>query len=157
MTWTSSRCNEGRRVSLAARLSKVPVIAIVDDDEAMRDALSELLQVMGFSIRVFDRAAAFLAGSTPDGFDCLITDVRMPGMDGIELQRRLRALGSVLPVVMITSVPDPATRLRALDGGACAYLAKPVDDSALLDHLRAALDQGGGLGEQVGGEKTPGG
>ena len=123
----------------ADRLSKVPVIAIVDDDDAMRDALCELVQVMGFSTEAFDCAAAFLANHEPGRFDCLITDVRMPGMDGIDLQRRLRALGSAMPVVMITSAPDPAGRARALEGGACAYLAKPVDDSALLGHLRSAL------------------
>jgi FixJ family two-component response regulator len=65
-------------------------------------------------------------------------------MGGLELQRRLCALGSTMPQVMITSAPDPADRVRALDGGACAYLVKPVDDSVLLDHLKAALGQGGG-------------
>ncbi|MDR6288389.1 MULTISPECIES: response regulator transcription factor [Inquilinus] len=141
----------------AIRLSKVPVIAIVDDDEAMRDALSELLQVMGFSCSAFDGAAAFLAHHAPGRFDCLITDVRMPGMDGIDLHRRLRALGSTLPVVIITSAPDPATRARALDGGACAYLAKPVDDSALLDHLRSVLGHDDGRDEQLDEEDLPGG
>jgi two-component system response regulator FixJ len=141
----------------ADRLSKVPVIAIVDDDEAMRDALCELVQVMGFSTEAFDCAAAFLAGLAPGRFDCLITDVRMPGMDGIDLQRRLRALGSTMPVVMITSAPDPAGRARALEGGARAYLAKPVDDCALLDHLRSALGHGEGSGDQANDEDSPGG
>lgn len=129
-------------------MSKVPVIAIVDDDGAMRDALSELVQVMGFASRSFDCAAAFLADFVPGQFDCLITDMRMPGMGGLELQRRLRALGSTMPQVMITSAPDPADRARALDGGACASLVKPVDDCVLLDHLKAALGQGGGPGDQ---------
>jgi len=133
-------------------LSKLPMIAIVDDDEAMRDALSELLQVLGFESRAFDCAVAFLAEA--ERFDCLITDVRMPGVDGIELQRRLRACGCAIPVLMITSAPDPTARARALDGGACAYLAKPVDDGVLLDHLRAALGQGGG---QAGGDPSSGG
>jgi FixJ family two-component response regulator len=141
----------------ADRLSKVPVIAIVDDDEAMRDALSELVQVMGFSTEAFDGAAAFLAGLAPGRFDCLITDVRMPGMDGIDLQRRLRALGSTMPVVMITSAPDPAGRARALQDGACAYLAKPVDDNALLSHLRSALGRDEEPGGQVDEENSPGG
>jgi FixJ family two-component response regulator len=131
-------------------LSNVPVIAIVDDDEAMRDALSELVQVMGFASRSFHCAAAFLADLASERFDCLITDVRMPGMDGIELQRQLRALGSAIPVLMITSAPDPVARARALDGGARAYLIKPVDDSALFDHLRAALGQDDGE-ESLGG------
>lgn len=138
-------------------MSKLPVIAIVDDDEAMRDALCELVQVMGFSTEAFDCAAAFLADLAPGRFDCLITDVRMPGMDGIDLQRRLRALGSTMPVVMITAAPDPAGRARALGGGACAYLAKPVDDSTLLDHLRSALGRDEEPGEQVNGDDSPGG
>ena len=138
-------------------MSKVPVIAIVDDDDAMRDALSELVQVMGFASRPFDCAAAFLAGLAFERFDCLITDVRMPGMDGIELQRRLRACGSAIPVLMITSVPDPVARARALDGGARAYLIKPVDDSVLLDHLRAALGLTGEPGGRDDGPASPGG
>lgn len=138
----------------AVCLSKVPVIVIVDDDEAMRDALSELVQVIGFSSKSFGRAAAFLANYTPGRFACLITDVRMPGMDGIDLQRRLRALGSTIPVVFLTSVRDPATQARALEGGACAYLAKPVDHITLLDHLRSALGSDDAPGEQVSGEKT---
>jgi two-component system response regulator FixJ len=141
----------------AARLSKVPMIAIVDDDEAMRDALSELLQVMGFATRSFDGAAAFLADCAPGRFDCLITDVRMPGIDGIELQRRLRAGGCSIPVLMVTAAPDPAAQRRALDGGASAYLAKPVDDGVLFDHLRVALGQDGGPGGQARGDPSPGG
>lgn len=133
------------------------MIAIVDDDEAMRDALSELLQVMGFATRCFEGAVAFLSGCAEGRFDCLITDVRMPGIDGIELQRRLRACGCAIPVLMITSAPDPAAQARALDGGACAYLAKPVDDGVLFGHLRAALGQDDGPGGQAGGDPSPGG
>ncbi|MBW8727163.1 MAG: response regulator [Inquilinus limosus] len=134
-------------------MSKVPVIAVVDDDGAMRDALSKLVQGMGFVSRSFDCAMAFLADFVPGRFDCLIADMRMPGMGGLELQRRLRALGSTMPMVMITSAPDPAGRARALDGGARAYLVKPVDDGVLLDHLRAALGRGGGAGDRgAGGE-----
>ncbi len=118
----------------------------------MREALSELLEVMGFSCKAFDDAAAFLADHAPGRFDCLITDVRMPGMDGIDLQRRLRALGSTMPVVIVTSAPDPAMRGRALDGGACAYLAKPVDDGTLLGHLRSALGHGDEPGEPANAE-----
>ena len=141
----------------ADRLSQMPVIAIVDDDEAMRDALCELVQVMGFSTEAFDCAAAFLANHAPGRFDCLITDVRMPGMDGIDLQRRLRALGSAMPVVMITSAPDRAGRARALEDGACAYLAKPVDDNALLGHLRSALGCGEAPGGRADDDNSPGG
>lgn len=116
-----------------------PLVAIVDDDRAVREALCDLLQVEGLSARAFDNAAAFLAKFGLSGFDCLITDVRMPEIDGLELQRRLRALGSPLPVFFITSYDDEATRRRAFQGGATAFFAKPVDEEALLRTLRALL------------------
>jgi FixJ family two-component response regulator len=112
----------------------------VDDDEAVRESLSELLQVTGFGCRCFDSAEAFLADTSGADFDCIITDVRMPGIGGIELQERLRARGARTPVIFITSVLDRATRARALEAGAHAYLAKPIADDRLLAHLGAALD-----------------
>jgi FixJ family two-component response regulator len=127
------------------------VIAIVDDDEAVREALCDLLQVEGLSGRTFDSAAAFLADYAPDRFDCLVTDIRMPGIDGIELQQRLRALGSTLPVIVITSATDQVTRTRALAGGAAAYLAKPVTDKIFLGQLRSALRRNGEAPEPPGG------
>ena len=122
-------------------LSKSVVIAIVDDDEAVREAICDLLQVEGLAARTFDGAPAFLAETEAD-FDCLITDVRMPEVDGLELQRRLRARGSSLPVIFITSSSDPVTRRRALEEGAAAWFMKPVADEALLQALRAALGAG---------------
>jgi FixJ family two-component response regulator len=118
----------------------MPIVAIVDDDKAMREAIFDLLQVEGLSARTFDSAAAFLADYAPDRFDCLITDVRMPGIDGLELQQKLRTLGSTMPVIVMTSSTDEATRVRALDGGATAYFTKPVADEVLLSQLRAALE-----------------
>ena len=120
-------------------MSETPLIAIVDDDEAMRAALSDLLEVAGFSARSFDGADAFLAEYAATPFDLLVTDIRMPGIDGIELQARLRALGSPLPVVFVTSASDSATRTRALEGGAFAYLTKPISDEFLLGQIHAAL------------------
>ncbi len=116
-----------------------PVIAVVDDEEDIRDALSDLLLVMGYSCQTFDRAEAFLAAHTPNRFDCLITDIRMPGMSGLELLERLRADGSTLPVIVVTSFDDPLTRTRALASGADAYLTKPVTDDVLLQSLKTAL------------------
>jgi len=120
-------------------LSEPPLIAIVDDDEAMREALSDLLEVAGFSARAFDGADAFLAEYAATPFDLLVTDIRMPGIDGIELQARLRALGSPIPVVFVTSASDAATRGRAHEGGAFAYLTKPISDEFLLHLIHAAL------------------
>lgn len=120
-------------------MSENPLIAIVDDDEAMREALSDLLEVAGFSARGFDGADAFLSEYAATPFDLLVTDIRMPGIDGIELQARLRALGSSIPVIFVTSASDAATRDRAQEGGAFAYLTKPMSDALLLSRIRAAL------------------
>ncbi|PVE22654.1 hypothetical protein DC522_20095 [Microvirga sp. KLBC 81] len=111
----------------------------MDDEEAIRDALSDLLLVMGYTCRAFDRAEAFLASDAPDRFDCLITDIRMPGISGLELLQQLKAKGSTVPVIIVTSVTDPLIRSRALESGAHAYLTKPVTDDVLLQSLKTAL------------------
>ncbi|UIJ45532.1 response regulator [Sphingomonas cannabina] len=115
------------------------MIAIVDDDEAVREALFDFLQVEGLAACTFDCAAAFFTDMAVWGFDCVITDVRMPEIDGPELQRRLRAYGSSMPVIFITSSTEEATRARALREGATAWFTKPVDNEALLHTLRTVL------------------
>jgi len=121
-----------------------PLIAIVDDDDAVREALCDLLQVEGLAAHPFADGAAFLADERAVGFDCIVTDVRMPEIDGLELQRRLRARGSRVPMIFITSSVEESTRARALQEGAAAWFNKPVADAALLDALRAALGGQGG-------------
>jgi len=125
------------------RSSEAPIIAVIDDDEAVREALSDLLQVLGLACRTFDRAEAFMAEYQPDRFDCLITDVSMPGRSGLELQERLRELGSSMPVIIITADTSPATRARALRGGAVACLTKPINGDVLFRHLDSALNRAG--------------
>lgn len=120
-------------------MSSPPVIAVVDDDEAMRDALSELLHLMSMECRTFERAEAFIAASSQECFDCLITDLRMPGMSGMELIRELKALGSRLPVIVITSSMEVESRSEAIAGGAFAYLTKPVGEELLTRTLNEAL------------------
>lgn len=120
-------------------MSSPPMIAVVDDDEAMRDALSELLQVLSMECHTFERAEAFLAAYSPDSFDCLITDLRMPGMSGMKLIWELKALGSRLPVVVITSSMEAESRSEAIAAGAFAYLTKPVGEELLTRTLNAAL------------------
>jgi FixJ family two-component response regulator len=134
-------------------LSNPPLIAIVDDDYAVREALLDLLQVEGLSARTFASGAALLADEAADTFDCIITDVRMPEINGLELQQRLRARCWAMPMIFITSSVDEATRARALLGGAAAWFTKPVADGELLDALRAALDRGNGALSQ----ELPGG
>ena len=118
-------------------MSRPSVIAIVDDDEAVRDALFDLLQVEGLLARTFEGAAPFLDAC--GDFDCVITDVRMPEIDGIELQRRLRAGGSAMPVIYVTSCDEEVLRTRALQGGASGWFTKPIDDEALVATLKAVL------------------
>jgi FixJ family two-component response regulator len=124
-----------------------PVIAVVDDDDAMREALSELLQVLALSCRTFEGAEAFLAASESESFDCLITDIRMPGMNGLELQQKLKSLGSTIPVIVVTSSTDLLIRSCALEDGAIAYLSKPVQDEVLIHHLMTALGRDCSVGK----------
>jgi two-component system response regulator FixJ len=120
-------------------LVRAPLVAIVDDDEGMRDALSELLLVLDLACRTFDRAEALLAEYEPGRFDCIITDVRMPGINGLDLLRRLRSFDAPTPVIIITSDTNPNACAQALKEGAHAFLTKPVEDHVLLGHLKSAL------------------
>jgi len=105
---------------------------------------------------VLDGAEAFLAAYTPGKFDCLITDLRMPGMGGLQLQQELRMLGSSIPVIVVTSAMDPLSRSRAMEEGAFACLTKPVSQDALLRHLTAALAGRSAPGESGNGGKATG-
>jgi FixJ family two-component response regulator len=121
------------------RLPEPPLIAIVDDDEAVREALADLLEVEGLLTRMFDSAVAFLAFELCERFDCVISDVRMPELDGLELLQRLRARGAATPVIFITASTHEATRVRAVGAGAAAWFTKPVAEEALLSELHIAL------------------
>jgi len=123
-------------------LSKVPIIAVVDDDEAIRDALSDLLMVEGFACNAFDGGPSFLAQYGRQTFDCLITDMRMPGMSGLELLEHLHGIGSTLPVIVLTSVTDDQSREQSHALGAHAWLTKPVADNVLLSELKSAIGAG---------------
>jgi two-component system response regulator FixJ len=116
-----------------------PVIAIVDDDAEMRDALCDLLLVEGLASRAFESAEAFLEAYAPGAFVCVVSDVRMPGMTGLELLARLKQSDPDLPVIVVTAATDPQAPQKALDGGARAFLAKPVRDAELLGHLATIL------------------
>lgn len=120
-------------------MPKIPLVAIVDDDEAIREALCDLLMVAGLDCCTFDSAPAFLANGAPGRIDCLITDIRMPGMSGLDLLERMRAEGSDLPVIVLTSVLDPGASARAHALGAQAWLPKPVADDVLLEQLKSAI------------------
>ena len=107
----------------------------------MREALSELFEVFALSYCAFDRAETFLAEFPATRFDCLVTDLHLPGISGLDLQQRLKALESAIPVIFITSSLDPHHHIRAMQEGAFAYLTKPFKDKVLISHVRAALEQ----------------
>jgi len=115
------------------------VIAIVDDDREMRDALGDLFLVEGLSSRAFESAVAFLAAYAPGAFAAVVTDVRMPGMTGLELLTRIRRFDPDLPVIVVTSSSDPQVRQKALEDGARALLVKPICNADLLGHLANIL------------------
>lgn len=121
-------------------MPNLPVIAVVEDDAAMREALSELLEVLSISSVAFDRAEPFLTALSTERFDCLITDLHLPGISGLDLQRRLKALRSSIPVIVITSSLDPLSCNRSMEEGAFAYLTKPFSDKTLIEHVRRALE-----------------
>jgi FixJ family two-component response regulator len=112
----------------------------VDDDEAVREALGDLIEVFDLECLTFNGTESFLANYAPELFSCVITDVKMPGIDGLELQRRLHVIDPSLPVIVITSYGDSTTQTRALDLGARAFLTKPVKDEVLLRCLRDTLN-----------------
>jgi FixJ family two-component response regulator len=111
----------------------------VDDDFRVRESIESLVESAGYAPLVFSSAEEFLRSGILAGATCLITDVRMPGMDGIELQRRIRLERPRLPVIFISAHYDDETRQRALRGGAIEFMYKPFDAALLLDAIQAAL------------------
>jgi len=120
-------------------MTRCPLIAVVDDDDSVRESLRGLFRSVGFAAQGFASAAAFLQSNDLPRTDCVILDVRMPGMGGLELQRRLVAGHPEMPVIFMTAHDDAPTRCLALSGGAVDYLIKPFSEEALLDAVRAAL------------------
>ena len=113
-------------------------ISIVDDDPAIRDALCRLMDSAGLAAAAFASAEEFLASPSRDETTCLILDVRMPGMDGLELQRRLIASNWKVPIVFISAQAEAGVRERALQAGAVEFFDKPFSSTALLDAIDAA-------------------
>jgi FixJ family two-component response regulator len=114
-------------------------VAIIDDDDLMRSALQGLLKEAGFTARTFGSAEEFLGSDQHRHAACLITDIRMPGMSGLDLQARLNAKEIRIPTIFITAHGDARMRMQALRAGAVEFLTKPFDDEVLVDSVRAAL------------------
>jgi FixJ family two-component response regulator len=120
-------------------MSAAPLITIVDDDGSLRNSLNNLLRSLGFRTESFSSAEEFLNADHLNDTDCLILDVRMPGMNGLDLQRHLTAANSRLPIVFITSHGDDEARSRALEAGAVAFLYKPCREQTLVQAINSAL------------------
>jgi FixJ family two-component response regulator len=116
------------------------VVAIVDDDDLMRSALQGLLKAVGLQTRAFESAEAFLESGHQHDTACLIADIRMSGMSGLELQAKLNGERIRIPTIFITAHGDERMRMQALRAGAVEFLAKPFDNTALLESVRAALE-----------------
>jgi FixJ family two-component response regulator len=121
---------------------KQGLIAIVDDDDLMRSALEGLLKSVGLPAQAFASAEEFLQSEQHRQTACLIADIRMPGMSGLELQAKLNAERCRIPTIFITAHGDVKMRMQALRAGAVEFLAKPFDDEALLENVRVALRNG---------------
>jgi FixJ family two-component response regulator len=120
-------------------MPRVQLISIVDDDDALRNSLDDLIRSIGFRTQGFPSADAFLSSNQACDTACLILDVRMPGMNGLELQRQMVAANWRIPIIFITSHADDDARARALEAGAVAFLYKPFREEDLLTAINAAL------------------
>jgi FixJ family two-component response regulator len=121
-------------------LKHKPLIVVVDDDQAVREALENLISSVGFEVKLFASAEEFLDSDTRLQTDCAILDVRLPGMSGPELQQRLAADGQSIPIIIITAQGDDKTQDEAVAAGAIAFLKKPVREEVLLAALESALE-----------------
>jgi molybdate transport system substrate-binding protein len=120
-------------------MSEVPLISIVDDDALARGGIRELVESLGYKATTFESAEHFLKSSMRAETTCLITDVQMPGLSGLELQEALQSQGYHTPVILITAYPNEKNRTRALDNGAVGFLSKPFDEESLIKCLTAAI------------------
>ena len=125
-------------------MGELPVISIIDDDASVRIATDRLVRSLGYVTHTFASADEFLRSPQVDTTSCVIADVQMPGMSGLELQDLLRAQGRRLPIVFITAFPEENVRARAIAAGAVGFLTKPFDGATLIKSLEAALMARGG-------------
>ena len=120
------------------------LISIVDDDESIREATKGLVRSLGYQAATFSSAEEFLQSDSVDSTSCLIADVQMPGLSGIDLQRRLTARGNQTPTIFITAFPEERARGHVMKAGAVGYLGKPFSEESLVRCLDSALGRSGG-------------
>ena len=123
-------------------MAKRTLISVVEDDQPFRESMRKLMTVLGYTVQAFSSATEFLKSPLLTETACLVTDVQMPGMSGVELHRHLIDRGQVIPTILVTAYPDETARNRALKDGVVCYLSKPVDDEHLERCLRSALESG---------------
>jgi|SRR5215475_13170377 len=115
------------------------MISIIDDDPSVREATDGLMRLLGYRAATFASAEDFLRSERMNDSSCLITDVQMPGLSGVELQSVLLAQGNKTPMIFITAFPEEILRRRALEAGAIAFMSKPFDEERLIEHVETAL------------------
>jgi FixJ family two-component response regulator len=120
-------------------MPKVSLVSVVEDDQFFRESMRRLIRSLGYGVEAFPSATDFLASPHLGETACLIADVHMPTMTGLELHRRLIEMGHPIPTILVTAYPDNDVRARALKDGVVCYLRKPVDERHLVECLRAAL------------------
>ena len=120
-------------------MPKIRVLSLVDDDASVRKATGRLIKSFGFTVEVFASGEEFLCFGSLRITSCLVLDVQMPGMNGLQLQSHLAAAGYLIPIIFITAHPDEEIRAQALEAGAVAFLIKPFGEAALLEGIRSAL------------------
>jgi FixJ family two-component response regulator len=132
-------------------LESEPLISIVDDDESVREATGSLIRSLGYNVETFGSAEEFLGSTQVQDTACLITDVQMPGLSGVELQDRLISDGRDLPTIFISAFPNTTLERQVRQSGAIAYLRKPFKEDQLLEHIDTALRRRRGRPTSTGG------
>src|SRR6266478_203685 len=123
-------------------MPKASLVSVVEDDQFFRESMRRLMRSLGYAVEVFPSAADFLASPRLVETACLIADVHMPAMTGVELNKHLIEMGYAIPTILVTAYPNDVDRARALNDGVVCYLRKPVDEQHLMRCLRAALPSG---------------
>ncbi len=130
-------------------MEREATVFVVDDDEAVRSSLKWLIESAGFGVETWGSAQEFLGAFNPNRHGCIVLDIRLPGMSGLELQQKLSSNGVQMPVIIITGHGDVPTAVRAMKNGAVELLEKPINDSVLLGKIREAIEQDGKIRKQV--------
>jgi FixJ family two-component response regulator len=120
---------------------KIPIVFVVDDDKAVRKSLERLIKSVGLTVQTFSSAREFLESDSSDGPSCLVLDVRMPGLSGIDLQKELDKIGYNIPIIFITGYGDIPMSVRTMKRGAIDFLTKPINDQDLLDAIHRAIEK----------------